>query len=133
MKILLLSLSTLGFVFCSGLKTILNKKSDKCDTVHFINSKNYSFEVGDTIKSNGVFYIPLDCAGNLKVLEFYRNGKLYSETSFEGLLQTKVVMKADPITFEMEEKHIKYYKRIATGTWTYYKGDGTILKSITIE
>jgi len=117
--------------FCN--EPTINDPIDKCSTVHFIDSRNYTFSIGDTIESWDLKYIALDCDGKLKVLEYYHEGGLLSEKYFEGEKTTKVVSVYDPNTTTSHLDTSEYFKRIPTGVWTFYHKDGSNWKTINFD
>lgn len=119
----------IGFIgLCNHPK--IETQKDVCSTPHFINSRDYIFSVGDTISFWDSKFIPLDCDGNIKVLEYYTEGGLLSERYYMGEKVTKTVSVYDPNSTESHLDTSEYFKRIPIGIWKFYHEDGTDWKTI---
>lgn len=108
--------------------------SDNCTGTYLIECGYEDFILGDTIFSKDVMYLPLNCKGDLKIIEFYSSGALLAEKYYTGIKLLDTLNIADPQTFDFIKKEISYFKKdVPKGVWLYYNNDGSIWKQINFD
>lgn len=106
------------------------KGQEICDK-YLVGSQHESFCLGDTIKSCGAIYIPLNLDGDLKVVEFYSNGMILAEKYYSGIRLSDTIEAIDPETYEVVKRKISFFKRdTPIKVWIFYFLDGSVWKKI---
>ena len=105
-----------------------------CDEVYRIGCYYEEICLGDTIYSEEKISIPLNCNGDLKVVEFYPNGAILAEKYYTGMKFSDTLRFVDSETFEVVAKNISYFRRnVPKGIWIYYHLDGSIWKKVNFD
>lgn len=110
-----------------------NTTHSLCDIKHHIGIGYVKFSPNDTIVDGTSKYIPLNCEGDLKVLDYYPTGELFLERNYSATIDSIVHNLFDPSTFEETEELTFFYTKIPTGKWKFYSREGKLIDAVMIE